>query len=225
MTEAGPRKRTGRTASWPRKIVRGTGRTLVTAGVLVLLFVVYELFITNFLTDRAQQSLRSDLIHGDIPNRPIPGQALGIIQIPKIGLDMAIVEGTCIDDLKLGPGHYDGRCGGSKRGTPLPGEDGNVGIAGHRTTYAKPFWSLDELVAGDEIYVWTLDGKFTYEVQWQRVVKPWDIYVLDQPRRDGVALLTLTTCTPKFSAAERLIIRAEQVGDPESAKKLIRGAF
>lgn len=225
MSEAGPRSRRRRRRSLPRRIVRGTGWTLVTAGVLVLLFVVYELFITNFLTDRAQQSLRSDLIQGEIPSRPIPGKALGIIQIPKIGVDMAIVEGTCVEDLKLGPGHYDGRCGGPRRGTPLPGDPGNVGIAGHRTTYAKPFWSLDELLPGDPIYVWTLDGKFTYEVAWKRVVRPSDIFVLDPPKRKGVEWLTLTTCNPKFSAAERLIVRAVQVGNPESAKKLIKGAY
>lgn len=86
-----------------------------------------------------------------------------------------------------------------------------MGIAGHRTTYGKPFWSLDELRPGDEIFLRTSEGEFVYEVRWTRVVLPSQSEVLDPTSRPA---LTLTTCEPKFSAAKRLIVRALQVRAP-----------
>ncbi len=209
-----PRARARRArSSVARRILRGTGWTLITVGVLLLLFVAYELFGTNLITDRYQRTLKADLSvqfdrvrsAGGRPPKPkaIPGEALGIIRIPKIGLSAAFVEGVSTDDLKKGPGHYPA--------TPLPGEEGNFALAGHRTTYGKPFWSLDKLRAGDEIFIRTTEGQFVYRVLWQRVVHPSQSEVLDPTRRPVV---TLTTCSPRFSAAERLIIRAEMVRAP-----------
>jgi sortase A len=116
---------------------------------------------------------------------------------------MAVVEGVAPDDLKKGPGHYPG--------TSLPGAEGNMGIAGHRTTYARPFWALDRLEAGDRIYVDTRGGRFIYRVEWARVVDPNQVEVLDPTSAPS---LTLTTCHPKFSAAQRLVVRAVQVSGP-----------
>lgn len=192
------------------RILRGAGWTLITAGILVGLFVVYELLVTDLITARHQATLRDDLARrfqvggpgGEAP-RPAAGRGLAILRIPRIDLEAVVVEGVGLEDLQKGPGHYSR--------TPLPGEDGNVGIAGHRTTYGKPFWSLDELRPGDEIFLRTGEGEFVYEVAWTRVVLPSQSEVLDPTPRPA---LTLTTCEPKFSAAKRLIVRALQVRAP-----------
>lgn len=189
-----------------RKVMRRIGWTLIGLGLVLILFVVYELWGTNLVTARHQSALRADLeqqfaaAEEDTRLRPITGEAVGIIRIPAIDLNMAFVEGVSAEDLKKGPGHY--------AGTPLPGREGNVGIAAHRTTYARPFWALDKLKRGDLVYVRTVEGSFVYEVLWQKVVTPDQDEVLDPTPRPS---LTLTTCNPKFSASERLIVRAELV--------------
>lgn len=190
-------------------VLRFTGWTLIAAGFLVVAFILYELLATGFVTSRYQRELRQELgevaraLPGEPEPPPVPGGAVGIIRIPEIELDMAVVEGTDPEQLKKGPGHYPG--------TSLPGRAGNVGIAGHRTTYARPFWALDRLEAGDRIYLDTRRGRFIYRVQWSRVVTPDRVEVLDRTPRPT---LTLTTCNPKFSAAQRLIVRAVQVSGP-----------
>lgn len=196
------------------RIVRGAGWTLITAGVLVALFIVYELLVTDLITARHQTTLRDDLARrlqaagpGGSDGRPIPGRGVAILRIPRIELNAVVVEGVGLEDLQRGPGHYPS--------TPLPGEGGNVGIAGHRTTYGKPFWSLDLLRPGDEIFVRTTRGEFVYEVRWTRVVLPSQSEVLDPTSRPS---LTLTTCEPKFSAARRLIVRAVEVRAPPGAE-------
>jgi sortase A len=137
---------------------------------------------------------------------PPEGDVMGRIGIPKIGIDKFVVEGVDVDDLRKGPGHYPS--------TQMPGHEGNSAIAGHRTTYEHPFGDLDQLVAGDDIRVVTVQGDFHYKVTELRVVDPSQIEVLDptpDPARAGhdLATLTLTTCNPKYSAAERLIVKAQ----------------
>jgi sortase A len=105
--------------------------------------------------------------------------------------------------LRQGPGHYPG--------TPSPGQPGNAGIAGHRTTYGAPFYRLNELQPGDAIVVTTRAGEFHYAVADSKVVKPTDVSVLD-PTPDN--RLTLTTCTPRFSASSRLIVVSHMVSPP-----------
>ncbi len=179
------------------RVLRGIGKTLIAAGVLVLLFVAYELWGTDFVTKRYQSTLRADVGDRGFSLRPIPGDAAGYIRIPKIDLDMVFVEGTGVEELKKGPGHYSD--------TPMPGAKGNVGIAGHRTTYARPFWDLQKLQRGDDVILETRRGWFRYRVQWQRIVGPTDYWVLEETKRPAV---TLTTCHPRFSAAQRLVVRA-----------------
>jgi len=204
-----------------RKIVRGTGKTLIAAGVLIFLFVAYELWGTGFAQRRDQKALKSQFDRVTTPttvgNAAPPDtvaapadDAIGVIQIPKIGVDQAVVEGVGVEDLKKGPGHYPG--------TPLPGEAGNAAIAGHRTTYGAPFNRLDELKQGDPITVRTRAGIFRYEVSESSVVSPDQVSVLD-PTPDN--RITLTTCNPKYSAAERLIIVAVLTGPlaPVSAQR------
>jgi sortase A len=150
------------------------GRSLITAGVLILMFVGYQLWGTGIHEARAQNTLEADFaeqlattstteapkpgkkIELIPPPPPKPGEGVARIRIPAIGVDKIVVEGVQLSDLKRGPGHYPE--------SPLPGNPGNAAIAGHRTTYGAPFNRLDELKPGDDILVTTLQGKFRYVV-------------------------------------------------------------
>lgn len=137
---------------------------------------------------------------------PPNGQAFAIISIPTIDRlagGWTVVEGVSRRNLRNGAGHM--------TGTALPGQPGNAVISGHRTTYGAPFHELDELGIGDRIEVETVLGVHVYAVRETVVVRPTEIWVT-QPR-DG-AWLTLTTCNPKFSARQRLIVFAELVDGP-----------
>ncbi|MBW8824773.1 MAG: class E sortase, partial [Acidobacteria bacterium] len=134
---------------------------------------------------------------------PPTGAAVAVLRIPKIGLDKAVVEGVGVTDLRKGPGHYPG--------TPLPGQAGNAAIAGHRTTYGAPFYRLDELAPGDELLVTTRQGSFRYRVDRREIVRPDDVAVVAPT---AGSRLTLTTCNPRFSARQRLVVSAALVGDP-----------
>ncbi len=129
---------------------------------------------------------------------PAEGQPVGSIVIPSIGVNQVVVEGVGTDDLMLGPGHY--------VGTSLPGQAGNAAIAGHRTTYGRPFYSLDGVPAGAPIIVTTPQGIFTYTTERTEVVDPSDVAVLNQTSDPE---LTLTTCNPRYSAATRLVLHAK----------------
>ncbi len=131
---------------------------------------------------------------------PPPGGALDHLVIPAIGLSRYVVQGVDESDLQMGPGHYPG--------TPLPGQRqlGNVGIAGHRTTFGAPFFRLNEVAHGDLILLTDTSGTtWVYRVVRQWVVDPSDTAVLDQTH---TAMLTLTTCNPRFEATSRLVVRA-----------------
>ena len=134
---------------------------------------------------------------------PEVGSAFAFLRIPKIGVDEAVFEGVDVATLKMGPGHMPG--------TPLPGQPGNAVVSGHRTTYGRPFFDLDQLEIGDTIEVESEIGVHVYEVREIMVVEPHDFWVTYD--RSG-AWLTLTTCNPKFSARERLIVWAEMVEGP-----------
>jgi len=246
-TTAGGRKITAGTIAGVRSAIAGIGRALVTLGVLILLFVVYQLWGTGIFTARAQENLKhsfqKDLQRsGDddptvrpdptTPTRPgattsttiatshrfVPlttppdGQVEGVIRIPKIGIEFYYVEGTSRDDLKKGPGHYPG--------TPLPGTLGNAGIAGHRTTYLHPFWGLDKLQIGDDIYIQTLAGTtYDYKMYKQLIVLPTDTWVVNNT---SDAELTLTACTPKGSASHRIVVKARLAVAKSSPPTLTR---
>lgn len=199
------------------RLVGGLGRVLIAAGVVVLLFVVYQLWGTGLREAQAQSGLTEAFaetlaapttpeVPADVPLPPPEGEAVAILRIPKIGVEKAVVEGVGLEDLQKGPGHYPR--------TPMPGQPGNAAIAGHRTTYGAPFYSLDELEMGDEILVRTPQGEFRYEVDRKTVVRPNQVEVLDPTEE---ARLTLTTCNPRFSAAERLIVSAVLTGEPAPA--------
>ncbi len=164
-------------------------------------------FFTNLEQQRRQSELDRQLaspeIHDAYVHRQVQeGDSLTRIKIPRIGLDVVVVEGTTASALRAGAGHYPS--------TPLPCEVGNVAIAGHRTTYGHPFHDLDLLQPGDRITLETPIGKCTYELRepW-KVVLPTDTAVVDNT--PGEARLTLTTCHPKGSARRRLVVTATMV--------------
>lgn len=140
---------------------------------------------------------------------PEEGTAFAEIRIPSLESltdGWTVVEGVSLTHLKNGAGHMPW--------TPLPGQPGNAVISGHRTTYGQPFHDLDQLSNGDLIEVETAIGIHVYSVTNVFVVKPTDVWVTHP--KSG-AWLTLTTCNPKFSARERLIVQAQLVGGPNSA--------
>lgn len=140
------------------------------------------------------------------------GKPVAQIFAPDIDLDWTVVAGVDSDALTNGPGHY--------TSTPMPGQPGNASIAGHRTTWGAPFNRIDELDPGDEITVRTVQGTFVYRVVEQDnglgyfIVTPDRVDVLDQDFTEHPNRLTLTACHPKFSAAQRIIVVAELVGEP-----------
>lgn len=219
-----------------RTALRGVGQTLITVGVVVLLFVVYELQVTGLVTAREQDRLGDDLRRSwaEPAPRPAPaptgqpgpaeppapgtvldpvpvstdlGQGLAVLHVPSLeDYDpWVVVEGTSVADLKAGPGHIPG--------TALPGEVGNVVLSGHRTTYGAPFARFGELQPGDRVVLETRDRWLTYTVSGAQVVAPTAIEVTYPVPGDADAvpteqLLTLTTCHPKYSARQRLVVRA-----------------
>jgi sortase A len=177
-------------------------------------------FFTNLYQSRLQDSLKGQFNDPKFAvtysQREVKvGDGLTELLIPKLGVDVLVVEGTTPAALRAGAGHYPG--------TPLPGEAGNVAIAGHRTTYGRPFNRLDEMQPGDSVQLRVPGYQYTYVVvptvsfggANPKVVTPTDTTVLD-PSQDK--LLTLTTCHPKGSAEKRLVLRLKL--DPAQTKVL-----
>jgi sortase A len=266
-----------------RRAISGLGRSLITMGVLLLLFVAYQLWGTGIATAQSQSDLRNDLTKQGLNFDPVPselvtgdgtaivtvpvitapdstgpdstgpdstgptevanpsdtvppstappttvfgkelvshnkttkrvsispGDAIGRLVIPRISLDDVIVSGADKESLKKGPGHY--------AKTPMPGESGNAAIACHRTTFGAPCFRLDELKVGDPILILSkTSGRwFRYNVRKLFVVTPEQNEVL-LPDGDKNTL-TMTTCNPRYSAKQRLVIRADLVGEAVEA--------
>lgn len=223
------------------RCVRGLGQLMLTVGYVVLLLAVYEVWVSELLSDRRQDSVAEALREEwDVPPAlPVPaaapvvvppvvapaaGEAFAFLHIPRLGADWsrAVIEGTDPVDLNQGPGHY--------TGTAMPGELGNVALAGHRVGRGSSFLYIDELRPGDPIIVETpaawyvyrvlgdpASGSFTGDpsgIPGQQIVRPDDIQVVAPTPNGPVggpptgAYLTLTTCHPEYSARERLIVHA-----------------
>jgi sortase A len=129
--------------------------------------------------------------------RTKPGDPIGRIRVKSAGIDDVMVEGTGGADLRNGPGHYPA--------TPLPGQRGTVGVAGHRTTYGAPFRHIDRARPGDEITLSMPYGVFTYRVERTRIVPPTALWVTQRVRYDR---LILSACHPLYSAAKRIVVFA-----------------
>ena len=194
-----------------------------------MLYLVYSLVYTGRETLRAQAELRDDweLSVGAVGGRvgaanaaPVPrrggpppptGSAVAVIEFRRPGSStplvhdgpLVVVEGVDLESLKKGPGHYPG--------TAMPGGEGNFAVAGHRTTYGAPFFHLDKLRRGDRVVVSARDGtSYTYEVRRSVVVLPDETWTIaPDPLGSGRPTLTLTTCNPRFSDRERLIVFAQ----------------
>jgi sortase A len=230
-----------------RFFLRGVGQTLISLGLVVLLFVVYEVWITNIYAHRAQakvaHALQNEWKNGVDP-LPLPGDnvsaiplgtGIAVLYIPRLGRDyhFTIVEGSSVPNdsqLEKGPAHY--------RDTALPGEIGNFAVAGHRVGKGEPFLNIDKLRAGDAVIVETKGWWYVYRVLGEPAgANPQDVkeqvatapdgtpvmlpgreivdpgagqVVFPVPDNDGVkatkALMTMTTCHPKFTASHRMII-------------------
>jgi sortase A len=197
--------------------MRRCGWTLIGMGTFVLYFLVYQLVGTGAAAASAQSDLRQTLERqwASAPSAPVaastakppppqraaPGQAFALIKIPKIGVERVLVEGVEREHLRRGPGHVPS--------TVLPGQPGTFGVSGHRTTYGAPFFRLNELGKGDRIQIVTEAAVYTYTVSRTLIVRPTDVWVLDNVRgRNGrlKATITLTTCHPRYSAKQRLIV-------------------
>ncbi len=209
-------------------------------GIILILFAGWQIWGTSITEHHAQSSLKAEFAEhlrqrviqppssgsstSDASNAyavqslisvaqritsPPEGSVLARLQIPAIGVSEYVVSGTAAADLSRGPGHY--------IGTAMPGQAGNVAIAGHRTTYGAPFYRLGSLVPGDPIVLTTLGGQtLTYVVSRAPVsVLPGNTSILGY---FGDNRLTLTTCTPPFSATHRLVVVAalELPGVPAS---------
>jgi sortase A len=238
-----------------RRVVRETGLGLIVLGLVVLLFVAYQLLGTTLTEQHNQRRLQQRFDQavaaaraqapagaagqgsqgagtgagaggtsggrtsgggtnpgsgasdnptiGGSPaasNAAVPtGAAVARLEIPAISLDKYVVQGTSEADLAQGPGHYPQ--------TVMPGQVGNAAIAGHRTTYGAPFFRLNNLQKGDPIYITVTSGQtYRYLVTTSEVVSPNDVSVLDP---STTAELTLTTCNPRFSATNRLVVVAK----------------
>lgn len=145
---------------------------------------------------------------GEVPSRReklAEGDLIGRIEIPRIGVSAIVLHGVGKKTLRRGVGHIPG--------TPLPELEGNVGLAGHRDSF---FRALKDIRKDDTIELTTLDGTFEYKVEWTKIVRPEDTYVLEN---EGAPALTLVTCYPFYyvgSAPKRFIVRAQRLDKPEN---------
>jgi sortase A len=225
-----------------RWLARGLGQTLITLGVVMLLFVVYEAWVTNIFAHAKKEATRKQIeqswSHGKDPLKggdrlklpsgrqvTIPlGVGFANLYIPGLGKDYAfpIVEGTNDPDLEKGVGHYPG--------TAIPGQIGNFAVAGHRVGKGEPFLNLDHLRPGDAVVVQTAKNWYVYRVMGddatgnvgardrqgipgREIVSPNAVQVIDPvPDNPGEkpsrAMMTMTTCHPKYSANNRMVIHA-----------------
>lgn len=226
--KAGPRTAPGAGVVILRGAVQVVGELLITAGIILLLFVAWQLWWTNVESDARQSQVIKEFaqeLAEPVPSPaaapkapaakgfgdPVVGTApphagtIGIVYIPRFGATYTrpVVEGTSGDVLDtLGLGHYSS--------TAMPGAVGNFALAGHRQTHGAVLDNIHTLVPGDRIYVQTRDGFYTYVFRNNQIVLPSRTDVLAPvPTAPGVKpterYLTMTSCNPRFGAEERII--------------------
>jgi sortase A len=192
-----------------RSVGHFASSVLMVSGVLLLAdaaaTVLWQEPVSAVLASRQQAELEEALEDPPvrqrvIRRRPLPGDAIGEIDLPTLGRSYYVIEGTGAGDLRKGPGHYPD--------TPLPGQRGTVAIAGHRTTYGAPFRTVDQLDRGDRIVIEMPYGRFVYRVEKLRIVEPTQTEVTHGV---GYNRLVLTACHPLYSAAQRIVVFARQV--------------
>jgi len=193
---------------WLRRTLSGVSILLLLGGVALVGYPLASNLWQGRLQDRLGHQLASPQLQQAYRDRKVgTGDSLTRLKIPDIGVNVVVVEGTTPSALRAGAGHYPS--------TALPCDVGNVAIAGHRTTFGKPFANLDRLKTGATIELDTPVGGCVYQVSKEPfVVTPNDLSVLDATSN---RTLTLTTCHPKGSAAERLVIKATLSKDLKQA--------
>ncbi len=209
-----------------RAFIRWSRRIFFTTGILALAYVGFTLLDARLYQASAERSLETQILAEREPTAGSPqqtagallpascanggclpeakpvvkkGDVLGLLDIPRLGLSVAVLQGTNARTLRLGAGHIEG--------TPLPGEAGNSAIAGHRDTF---FRDLKDIRPKDEIQLQTATALFHYEVDWVKVVDPDDLSVL-APSTESA--LTLVTCYPFYlvgPAPRRFVVHAHQ---------------
>ncbi len=210
---------------------RAVGELFITVGVLMLLFVTYQLWYTNVLAERtadgAVGSLREDWAAGAggaaAPKAFEPGQGFAILYIPKLDVKVPVAEGvskTKVLDRGL-VGHY---AEGALK-TAMPGDrTGNFAVAGHRNTHGEPFRFINRLQPGDPVVVETREAYYTYEMtSILPQTPPANVGVL-RPVPEGSGFtgpgryLTLTTCTPEFTSTYRMVVWGRMVDERPRSK-------
>jgi LPXTG-site transpeptidase (sortase) family protein len=146
------------------------------------------------------------------PYAPTPEIRHGTLEIPAIGLSQPLFEGVTLTAINRGPSHWPG--------TAMPGERGNVVVAGHRTTYSRPFWDIHLLEPGDQMVFTTDEGRFVYELTSTEVVTPESLDIVDQHPGHTA---TLFACHPRGSARERIVGNFELV-DPAPTRSALTSA-
>lgn len=183
-----------------KKMKRIISRVLIIIGLLIIAVPAYLNYNTtktnNDIVEKYEKAITTDTID----TVEIPENIIGILEIPKTDIKVAIQEGTDEETLKYAVGHF--------KETVLPGEEGNFAVAGHRAyTYNKFFSNLDKVEIGDEIKVITKENTYTYRVNSSEVVLPEQVEVLNST--DNNKTITLITCTPKYSGTHRLVLKGE----------------
>ncbi len=189
-----------------QRLLRWSQRLFFMTGILALGYVGFTLVGARLYQVSAKRSLGSQIqaeeAHTQTQLKPAvkKGDVLGRIDIPRLGISVAVLQGTSSRILRLGAGHIEG--------TPLPGETGNSGIAGHRDTF---FRQLKDIRKDDEIQLQTATGLFRYDVEWAKVVEPGDTTVLEPSTIENT--LTLVTCYPFYfigPSPKRFVVRAHK---------------
>jgi sortase A len=217
-----------RSGKFVRPVLRFVASVLITSGILMLvdavLTVTWQEPVSAYFAHQDQNALKKEL-RGELPQtqldkrllgsvkdqreklrrlaglakgRARSGHAIGRIGLPKIGAHYVVVQGTDVDSLRKGPGHYPA--------TNFPGQGGTVAIAGHRTTYGAPFNQIDKLKKGDQIVLEMPYGRFIYTVDHTKIVDPTNLGVVK--RVPGPEQLVLSACHPLYSAAQRIVVFA-----------------
>jgi sortase A len=207
-----------------RTAVRGFGQTLITLGLVVMLFAAYEVWGKALEVGSEKNRLQGGLdaawaakkpgpAASEPVEKPVKGKGMSRLYLPRLNMDWVVVEGTDPADIRLAPGHYPA--------SQLPGQVGNFAIAGHRMP--SVWWDLDKMRDGDAMVVETKTRWIVYTVYEVHIVKPTQLSVVAQdPDRPGTAgtrkLMTLTTCNPKWDNYERLVVHGEVTREqPKSA--------
>jgi sortase A len=191
--------------------IRTLGELMITAGLLLLLFSAYEVWGKAAIVAGHQAELDSQLNREwstppptSAPPSDLPGGSIARLYIPRLGKHWVVVEGVRQIDIRYAPGHYPS--------SAQAGQIGNFSVAGHRSPAI--FWDLDKMRAGDVVVVETRTTFYIYKVTSTEIVKPTAVEVVapvpDQPGvKPTVAMLTLTTCNPKWDNYQRLIVHGQ----------------